>query len=98
MSAFACGPPVGPYTFTVEAGGAGNFWSQHGGQTVGSVTSGSVSLPGDVDLSRLWRRSATQFRLNQNGTGSLVRLHHGQPRSHARHEHAARRRDSSRIR
>ena len=36
-----------------------------------SVTSGSVSLPGDIDLSRLWRRSATQFRLNQNGTGSL---------------------------
>ena len=72
MSAFACGPPVGPYTFTVEAGGSGNFWSQHGGQTVGSVTSGSVSLPGDIDLSRLWRRSATQFRLNQNGTGSLV--------------------------
>ena len=27
MSAFACGPPVGPYTFTVEAGGSGNFWS-----------------------------------------------------------------------
>ena len=46
--------------------------AQHGGQTVGSVTSGSVSLPGDIDLSRLWRRSATQFRLNQNGTGSLV--------------------------
>ena len=62
MSAFACGPPVGPHTFTVEAGGAGKFWSQHGTESIGSVTDGSVSLPGDIDVSRLWRRSATQFR------------------------------------
>ena len=72
LCAAACGPPVGPFTFTVEAGGSGNFWSQHGGQTVGSVTDGSVSLPGNIEVSRLWRRLATSFRMNQNGSGSFV--------------------------
>ena len=58
--------------FVVEAGQSNKFWSQQGSETIGSITSGSVELLTSIEISRLWRRTTTRFRMNQNGTGSWV--------------------------
>ena len=55
--------------FFVTAGQAGKFWSQHGAETIGTLDSGSVDLPGPLSVSRLWRSLTNQFTINQNNTG-----------------------------
>ena len=68
LTMFACGPP-GFADFIVTAGQQGKFWSQHGAESIGTLDSGSVDLPGPLSVSRLWRSLAQQFTINQNNSG-----------------------------
>lgn len=53
--------------FTITAGQADKWYSRHGGETIGTLDSGSAKLGDAGTITRLWHVDVDTFRVNATG-------------------------------